>query len=191
MIEIERYKNGNNYDCYNIKTNEVTFSIHFEGNLDLYWSYKYNGSILKESESHSFKITKENYFLYQLIDELYNDIKNNNIFSENFSSYSLVDSSKNGLFVNDTITWYSDECIYEEASKLFIKKDNEDYEITFYKSKEEFISYSVRISNSGSRYGHFNIPFMKMYNKLNEYDPNYHQIHMEEYLYKEKIKKLK
>ena len=53
------------------------------------------------------------------------------------------------------------------------------------------MSYSVRISNSGSRYGYFNIPFMNMYTKLCEYNPDYHQIHMEEYLYNEKVKKLR
>lgn len=32
---------------------------------------------------------------------------------------------------------------------------------------------------------------MNMYNSLSEYDPNYHQIHIEEYLYSKKLQKLK
>ena len=90
------------------------------------------------------------------------------------------------LFKNYVINWHSDDCVYEKSSVLEIKKENEDYIVTFHKSKEDFMSYSVRISNSGSRYGYFNIPFMNMYTKLCEYNPDYHQIHMEEYLYRQK-----
>ena len=48
------------------------------------------------------------------------------------------------------------------------------------------ITYSIRFRNSGSRYEPFNICFMQMYNELKNYDSNCHQIHIEEYLYKQK-----
>ena len=182
MIQIIKKKNYNDYYYYIIKTNEGRFMISFEGNLDLYWTYIYEGNLLKEPESHDFKITKENYFLYNLNDNPFNK-------ENNEDEYDIFNQNK--LFENETIKWHSDDSIYELSSKLEIKKEKDHYKITFYKSKEEFMIYSVRISNSGSRYGYFNIPFMNMYNKLKEYNPYYHQIHIEEYVFDKKVKKLK
>ena len=48
-------------------------------------------------------------------------------------------------------------------------------------------SVSIRFRNSGSRYNPFNIIFMKMFNKLQEYNPEYHQIHIEELEYQKKL----
>jgi len=91
------------------------------------------------------------------------------------------------------IEWYSDELPIDIASKLTIKKEEETFKVLFEKSKKAwdgiFITYSIRFRNSGSRYNPFNINFMQMYNELKEYDPNYHQIHIEEYLYKQKVLK--
>ena len=38
-------------------------------------------------------------------------------------------------------------------------------------------------------YDEFNCVFMRMYNQFLEYEPDFHQIHIEEILYKEKVKK--
>ena len=59
------------------------------------------------------------------------------------------------------------------------------------KDNSIYKSYSVRIRNSGSRYGYFNVIFMRMYNKLCQYEPNFHQIHIEEYMYQKKLTKIK
>lgn len=197
MIKITKIKNSNELDEFTIETEDGKFKIFYGGNLDLYWAYHYFGD---HDKPHTFTITKENYFFYELIDTLYNNIKNNNIpknqeeVEDDFFDdldYSIDDSTHKKLFINNIITWHSDDCLYEEASKLLIYKENEEYKITFCKSKEDFMEYLVRISNSGSRYGNFSNVFMNMYNKLCEHDPNYHQIHIEEYLYNEKVKKLK
>ena len=97
------------------------------------------------------------------------------------------------LFQNDIIKWYSDDMPLENASSLEIKKQEDTYSITFFQGKEEydFPTYSVRFRNSGSRYHPYNFAFMSMYNALSEYDSNYHQIHIEEYLYNKKLQKLK
>ena len=82
----------------------------------------------------------------------------------------------------------------DEASRFVLAPNDDYYILTFYKSKNYlFQSYGVRIRNSGSRYNHFNVPFMRMYHRLCEYDyeSNYHQIHMEEYLYQKKLIKKK
>ena len=78
-------------------------------------------------------------------------------------------------------------------SRFIIEKIDEDtFKLTFKKgiySEVPIQTFSIRISNSGSRYEPFNTVFMSMYKKLKEYDFNNHQIHIEEYLYnKKKIK---
>jgi hypothetical protein len=48
---------------------------------------------------------------------------------------------------------------------------------------------TIRFRNSGSTYDPFNIVFMKMYQRLQEYNPDYHQIHIEETIYQKTLKK--
>ena len=200
MIEIKKYK-VDGYYWFDICTDEGIFKIQFCGNLDLYWGYKYRGSIKNIDSSKSFYITKENYFLYSLFDELYNDVKDYNIFVPNgvIDEERCIDSNKRlmesdlgnpkKVFNDGKIDWHSDDFDYDMGSNFVIEKLDDCYKLTFNKSKEctgMFMTYSVRIRNSGSRYGYFNMIFMRMYNKLREYDYEYdeefHQIHIEEYL---------
>ncbi len=194
MLEITKTKNHHGYDVFYIETDEGILQISFQGNLDLYWNYLENN---KNSESHTITITKENYFLYNILDKLYDFIKSHNPYGEILSQEELQkqeikDSYQNNpLFKDGIISWYSDETVYENASHFEIKKETDVFKITFYKSKKESLlttTYAVRICNSGSRYNPYNILFMKMYNSLKEYNPDYHQIHIEEYLYHQKKK---
>lgn len=60
-----------------------TLSIIFEGNGDLYWNIRNKGYNQKGTYSYDFfDITKENYSLYLLFEQLLSDIKNINIFDE-------------------------------------------------------------------------------------------------------------
>ena len=202
MVEIRKYK-INRYDCFDVVINESIFQIWFGGNLDLYFRYDYNGNVLNGPDSKEFYITKENNFLYSLFDELYNDVKDYNIFipddyiseddciedRERFRERDLYNPRK--LFKDGKIDWYCDDFDYDEASSFVIEKLDDCYKLTFNKCKEKsmFASYSVRISNSGSRYGYFNMIFMRMYNKLCDYDPLFHQVHIEEYLYHKRLVK--
>jgi len=186
MQQIEKYKDEKGYYEYIIKTDEGKFKILFGGNLDLYWTCNE-----KEDDSDQiFYITKENYYLYSLFDNLYHNIKNNKIY---YDKENCFKSEENKLFKDGKIDWYSDEFYEEIASRLVIEKIDERFKITFIKSKKDldgiFRTYAVRFRNSGSRYKPFNACFMYMYNKLKEYDSDYHQIHMEEYLYKQKVLK--
>ena len=174
------------------------FMIYFAGNLDLDWIIRSE----EDSYKQSFIITKENYDLYNLFDELYNDIENINIYDEEKGKLCSR-SNYNELFdkENKTITWYSDETAHEVANILTIKKDNESFKLDFYiqPHKKEYDRdfnspnyIPIRFRNSGSSYDPFNMLFMKMYNEMKEIDDvnDYgHQIHMEEYLYN-KVKKL-
>lgn len=214
MLEIEKKVNefGNNYI---ITTNEGKFGIFFAGNLDLYWKNLYQGNIEKQPSSKSFTIIKENYFLYSLFNELYNNIKECNIYQNDGFSLSRCETIKDlndlkddikernkylkklcefnpeRLFKNGTIEWHSDDFEYDDASVIKIEKSAERFIVTISKSKKKdiYLTYSIRFRNIGSRYSPFNICFMDMYNKLNNYDQSYHQIHIEEYMYQKKLVK--
>lgn len=203
MLEIMKQKTEFG-DSFEIVTEDGIFDICFLGNFDLYWIYCYNGDILKMADCKSFLITKENMFLFQLFDALYQDIKNYNIYKENEfntkedierlnKAFIKYDSYQHDLLFRDNkIEWHCDDCIYEKASVFVIEKLAEAYQLTFKKGiNDGVLSYGVRIRNSRSRYYPFNVPFMKMYQQLCLYDPMYHQIHMEEYLYQKRLVKRK
>ena len=180
--------------------NEIV--ILFGGTGDLYWSFR-----RRDLTNNKITVTKENYELYKLFEELYKDIEEINLyedFEENKDLYRKYDHSNYfELFDNDkkTITWYSDETARVVASYVKIENKDDHFDISFYTQPkkvgydEDNISDSyitIRFCNSGSRYYPFNSIFMKMYNKLVNIEDSHiygHQIHMEEYLYeKEKAR---
>lgn len=75
---------------YYLKQDNKILEITFGGNLDLYWSlriikdYKLtiekNRNAMYDEVKGTFIITKENYFIYSLFEELYDDIKQSRIF---------------------------------------------------------------------------------------------------------------
>ena len=123
--------------------------------------------------------------------ELWNsfELKNNRIYYD-ITSDKYYECKNNELFKDGKIDWYSDEFYEEIASRLLIEEDDDRFKVTFIKSKMgydyTFTTYSIRFRNSGSRYNPFNVCFMNMYNALGEYNSDYHQIHIEEYLYNKK-----
>lgn len=187
MQEIKKFKDSFGYNEFLIETDEGKFRILFAGNLDLYWTCYKSEDI--NNDKQDFFITKENYFLYSLFDKLYEDIKNNRIYYD-ITSDKYYECKNNELFKDGKIDWYSDEFYEEIASRLLIDKEDDRFKVTFIKSKMgydyTFTTYSIRFRNSGSRYNPFNVCFMNMYNALGEYNSDYHQIHIEEYLYNKK-----
>lgn len=147
---------------YTISFDEEDKSIKFTfgGNLDLYWSiHDKSKNDDNECKSSCFTITKENYSVYSLFEQLFFDIENINIFDskyyvpsyikteEDISSYleeqherrerkyrSSNLSNYNELFNKDstTITWYSDETSHDVANILKIKKENDEFKLEFY-----------------------------------------------------------
>ena len=158
----------------------------FGGNGDLYWSI-HN----KKKDDTFFVVTKENYDLYCLFEQLYFDIENINIFEENIPFYIEDENEKikyiedkkkefekekaryrihnksnyNELFNNDnkTITWYSDETSHKVANVLKIIKKEECFKIEF--STQPYIEGYDRDFNS-SNY----IP-IRFRNSGSSYDP--------------------
>jgi len=195
MVSVEKIKYEKGYE-FKFNLDEGIFTIIFAGNLDLYWDCK-SKNILDEEKDKEFLITKENYFLYSLFERLYECIKDYNfedVFSDEDELFlkefqnSLINNDKNNekkLFKNGRVDYHSDDYPYDESSSFQIEKLEEAFKLTFKRgiANGNFITYAVRISNSGSRYNHFNTLFMNMYHKLIEYNPECHQIHIEEYLY--------
>lgn len=135
---------------------EKQFDVSFGGNLDLYWTIRSKN----DSDCHEFIITKENYEVYKLFEELFDDIENIKIYTEPIipfyieteeekqeyienqkdeieyekKKYRLFNHSNyNELFdkENNTITWYSDETNHEVANILKIKKEKESFRLEF------------------------------------------------------------
>lgn len=189
MQEVVRDKNSFGYDVFTINTDTGNFEISFQNNGDLYWRYIHSGSILDTLDSQKIIITKENYYIYELFDELYENIKAGKV----YNGYSYYREIINNLYKDGKIEWYSDEQPIEITSKLIIEKEEDIFKVTFQKNKigynEMLVTYAVRISNSGSRHRPFNISFTNMYNKLKDYDFDNHQVHIEEVIYKQKILK--
>ncbi len=195
MLELEKRVNGNGYDNFYIHTDDGTFEISYQGVLDLFWRFICPVRMLDSLAQYSVSITKENMYLYSLFDTLYDGIKNDRFFGEERPYLAReIDGGKSSLFHDGVIEWHSDDNVYERASCVCIRKLDGEYEITFKKSKAEtsrgeFFTFGVRFSTSGSRYGSYFIPFMKMYEALGKYPFGYHQIHMEEYLYEKSRQK--
>lgn len=189
MITIKKQLSDEGYHRFTIITNEGEFLITFERNLDLYWSYfpANRGEILTCDPEKEFNITKENFFLYNLIDELFFAIVSHNPFRNSDPNYNYLGETR--LINGNKIEWHSDEFDYDEASFLTIEKQEDRFKITFNRSSKEsyILTFIVRISLSGSRYGSYYIPFMTMYQKLKDYNESYHQIHMEELEYGKKL----
>lgn len=203
MLKVEKIKYEKGY-VFKIITNEGVFSIYFGGNLDLYFNYECKGSILDAPDIKEFTLTKENYFLYMLFHNLYEDIKNCKVYDETqenelFDDFNIKNFNENikmkeqsnskRLFQKDRVEFHSDDYTYEETSILFIEEKEEKIIITFIKGKTDVLSatFAIRICNNGSRHYPFNVLFMNLYHELVNYEPDNHQMHLEECLYQMKL----
>ena len=202
-MEIVKY-NTDNFDGVGrkilLKEKDKILNISFAGNLDLYFEF-----ISRKDEE--FEITKENYYIYEFIDNLYKNIKNNNIFEvdsfdlkeartiedleyikeekKEMNEYTKLTSHYDELFHDGVITWKSDDNdgYINNAGTVSINKKEDKFVLSF----TDRVT-SVRFRNSRSYYDPYNILFMDMFNDLMKYDKNDKQIHIEEYLYTEKEK---
>lgn len=193
------------------------FQLLFAGNLDLYWRIENLGA-KSELRYEDFLITKENYYIYDAFDTLYESVKNCKVYTEDDNSFikksPLYDEElqkrmqerlkiiQRKLFIDNSIIWYSDDGDYEYDEIVRISKIEESFLVEFFKvdkldkDKHNYLSYrhlgiTVRFRNSGCRYAPFEMPFMTMYNHLCKYEPEVHQMHMEEYVYSLKKKDCK
>lgn len=102
------------------------------------------------------------------------------------------------LYDGENIRWHSDDDCYEVADRVMITELDDSILLEFYRPETTFgtIGFrmpgtvTIRFRNSGSTYDPLNIVFMKMYQKLQEYNPDYHQVHFEEITYQKTLKKI-
>lgn len=146
---------------------DLIFTISHLGNLDLYWSVF---SKRRGMDQISFTINNDCTLLYSLFSELHESISKNVIEGLSDDSNDMLEkrmySSFLGLFEKDTITWHSDDEPFEESNFVTIKKVNDEFYVCFDKSKSGKRNFSIRYTNSGSRYAPFNIVFMQMFKKI-------------------------
>lgn len=118
---------------------------------------------------------------------------------------NLDQAYASGLIVGDDIIWRSDDYAKDIAPYFVIRRLTNAYELEFdvpqvsreldFYEKMPINDYkyrywvSVRLRNSGSRYEPFNHCFKRLYNKFLDLNPEYHQIHIEEWLIDEELKK--
>ena len=170
-------------------------SFCFAGNLDLYWSI-HRRSFQKKDMNYNhdtFTITKENSYLYNLFIDLFDDIKNINIYSEEIevpyyintiedrndyieeelrereerkNRYKKYNSSLyNDLYdeKNEIITWYSDETNIKTANYVKIAKKENEFVLEF-NTQPDIIGYDSDFKTN------YNIP-VRFRNSGSRYDP--------------------
>ena len=101
-----------------------TLSIIFEGNGDLYWNIRNKNYNQKGTYSYDyFDITKENYSLYLLFEQLLSDIKNINIFDEkentNVSSAESNKEKKNYIKLIQHTWMYIELILYNSFLDIY------------------------------------------------------------------------
>ena len=177
--------------------------IQLMNNGDLYWKIDDN----KDSKIKLFEITKKDYQVYDLFEILYNDIKTRNICNINneinmckskeqlkklYNEYE--EKRKYICYYEDisgekVITWVSDNNYYDISNSVTILKEDDKFVLLFY-LRDYQSKNIIRFSNSKSRYKPYNICFMKHFKNLFNLEVNKNQIHIEEYLYLRKVKKI-
>ena len=176
MTKVTKEKNWGTNDVIIIQTKEGCCYISFEKDMNLYFSY--SGNKLEDAEGYyRFMIDKENAFLCEKFDELFDAITSQKPFksSKNLNrdyGHSLL-NFQNSLFKDGVIEWHSDEAEYDLSSILYIEKNDNGFLVTFKKGNfDEFdrFNYRVCIKSVDSRYDPYNTSFMIMYNDLNEHD---------------------
>ena len=174
-MEIKKYKDYFG-TVLELSENDITFKICFGGDLDLYWQIN-NINADDEIDYETFTITEENTFIYGLFLELYNSIANCEFDASVRNSFEY-----RKLFDGKTITWISDENGYKKESLVKISKVENKFVLEFarrlkedaynWPSENGLFAISIRFRNSGSSYQPFNRLFMRMYNALEDYEPD-------------------
>lgn len=217
MIKVEKIKNQMHLFDFNIIDNKNVLVIMFGGNGDLYFyvnKANLEGNEIVNFEITKENYILYNLF-DKLYNDIINC--NIFKFSERDVELSLEDEEETGFYLegeiedkkttysrwneelkkryqynqlvnNGVISWRSDNNSYKDANILNIHKEDDQYRLEFIpRSREMSFFVDVRISNSGSYYAPFNIAFMRLYNELQNYDPEYHQVHLEECLYQKRL----
>ncbi len=136
-----------------INTDDGTFVIIRDENGDLYWNPVRKNY---QEDDTKYRITRENYSLFNVFNTLYEELIDCQLFSDD-EEYLLTDG--------DVVNWYSDEDVYDKGvSLLQMYKEEGDVKIVFKKGKND--NYRVKIKNQDSKYSPANESFVEMYDVL-------------------------
>ena len=193
MEELRKGKNNEGHNYVAVVTDEGKFSLSFGEDHDLYIGFY--ASKDAGDDDVSFTITKENYYIFSIVDKLYNNVKNRSKQTEEIKKeYEEFYVEAKVPFENNQIRWISDDFENEKGSELIIKYNEEEdtYVFTFKKSCSKILynTYLVKIDTIGSYYHPYSDNFIEFYQDLLDYNDEYHQIHIDEYLFnKSRVRK--
>lgn len=160
MIKKESRENGFLRDTYNLRVydkNGNDFLMTVGGNGDLYWlpaNYK---------NVKSFCINKEDELFYAILQQLFCDIKEK-------------DDKYRPTLDGDKFTFISEDCHEDEAHRLEIVKEENEFVINFLRNPNEHLyafpkrGCNICFCNSGSRVPKVEQLFMLMFNELAYYN---------------------
>ena len=179
-------------DSYEFEDGELTLQIYMEDD-SLYWkaSSKDNNPIYQ-----TIALTKENYFIYKLFGDLYDDIATYSVFDHLAVNGSVKDVNDyfrkikrhKEVFDGSHVIWKTlDE--NDNINAVRISKEDDKILIEFAKlvsGKDDIdpSDISLRFNTKDKSDKPYTTPFVTMFRKLATYNPEYHQTHIEEYLYK-------
>ncbi len=209
-MQVKRYANEQGTFDFELIDNSKRLFINFSGNLDLYFIFVKSNDFF----DNKFKITKENMTIYNAFLELIEAFKEPRLHKVSQAELNFFENKEDEmnlylkaeelnknlkkqnnykeLYNDAVISWHSDDYPYDVSDVVLIYRKDEDIVLEFSRNKVDKIGsknvISIRFRNSRSHYKPFNCFFMDMYNKLNSYDPDFHQIHIEEVVYTKKMK---
>ena len=159
------------YVIHNPNTNQV-LRWELKNNGDLLWKYI---SPNQGSEHYEvFTVDKSDHELHSIIDRLYNEIKNGQIFVNDISvniDFRKANRGNNVKFAasemydpnTNMVKWYSDD--ENTISSVFINKNGENYQLIFV-SDERKKSTDIVFKQNDSFYECGAIPFLRSHNRL-------------------------
>lgn len=148
-----RYGEEGYYDLRVTDKNNKSFIMTVGGNLDLYWLPE------NHKENRIFEIDKNNELLF-------------NIFEQLFGAIEKRDDKYSPVLQDNKITFVSEDWHEDEANKLEITKNKDNFVIEFIKNenKEAWTvphrGCAICFCNSGSRVPDVEQLFMRMFNYL-------------------------
>ena len=175
---------------YTITDEGKKLEIKVNQSGDLYWLM----DDTEPSDYAVFTITKENEVLYSLFTRLYLQIMRYQEVGPNEETKQM--SMTHALLTqHGNIAWYSDKDQMDETDIMTMSNVGDAFELEFVHQTKDFPLYykpgmfDICFSASNSRYYPFNQAFMGMYRDLQQYDPEYHQVHIDEIEFQKKKSK--
>ena len=192
-ISRQKSKTDDNLFNYELKEGKRTLRILLNREGNLYWLMDDEEQI----DYTNFTITKENESVYAIFERLYSQIMAYD-HKKAKAHYSLADeeefnNSISRLMItnNNRVNWVSDEDEYSKGDILTIVKTPEDEIILefFHQVTDLPLIYKpgmfdIGIKRKDSRLDPFNKLFFEMYLELQQYNPELHQIHIDEINYR-------